>query len=237
MMEGRSPMTLADTRPPQKPLIEVDSSSQAFPTDQWVTLSWEEFVAISEDPQSEKWACYYYNHQMRIETMGIGANHAIENTILTLAIGLFCMLKDIPNVGLTNASYFKGESRGAQPDMSYYLGEDNMTAIPDGNSLIDLNIFSAPALAIEIAATSLKDDLGLKRLLYEELGIQEYWVVNAETKEIFAFEILAGGGSRRITESIVLPGLALKTIETALIERKTPENRQIMANLMKEFAA
>jgi hypothetical protein len=74
-------------------------------------------------------------------------------------------------------------------------------------------------------------------LLYEELGIREYWVVNTEIKEIFAFEILVGGGSRRITASIVLPGLALKTIETALTDRKTPENSQIMANLMKEFVA
>ncbi len=229
-------MTLADTRPPQKPLIEVDSSSQAFPTDQWVTRSWEEFVAISEDPQSEKWACYYYNHQMRIETMGVGPIHAIENTILTLAIGLFCMVNDIRNGGLTNASYHRVGTREAQPDLSYYFGE-KVALIPDGNRIIDLNTCSAPALAIEIAATSLKDDLGLKRLLYEELGIQEYWVVNAETQEIFAFEILSGGGSRRIAESSVLPGLALKTIETALTDRKTSDDSQVMANLMKAFSA
>jgi hypothetical protein len=60
--------------------------------------------------------------------------------------------------------------------------------------------------------------------------------VNAETKEIFAFEILPGGGSRRITVSIVLPGLVLKTIETALTDRETSDDSQIMARLMKTFS-
>ncbi len=228
-------MTLVTTRSPQalqpvQPEPTVDDS-----TDRWVDATWEEFVTISDDPKSEKASCYYYNHQMRIETMGVGPSHALENTLVTLAIGLFCMVKGIRIGGLTNASYQKKDTREAQPDLSYYFDEQ-VALIPSGNTIIDLDAAMPPRLTIEIAATSLNADLGLKRLLYEELGVQEYWVVDVERTEIFAFQILENGGSRRITDSVVLPGLAIVTIETALRDRKTSDDSQIMANLMKEFA-
>ena len=131
-------------------------------TDRWVDATWQEFVAISEDPKFEKASCYYYNHQMRVETMGVGPSHALENTLMTLAIGLFCMVKGIRVGGLTNASYQKKETREAQPDLSYYFDEQ-VALIPSGNAVIDLDAAMPPRLTIEIAATSLKDDLGLKR--------------------------------------------------------------------------
>ena len=204
-------------------------------TDRWVDATWEEFVAISDDPKSEKASCYYYNHQMRIEAMGVGPDHAVDNSILHTAIILYCTLKGIPVRGLVNGSYQKSGSRDAQPDASYHLNE-NAKSVPTGNSIIDLNLHHAPDLTIEIAATSLKDDLSFKRLLYEDLGVKEYWVVDVERTEIFAFQVLEGGGSRRITASVVLPGLAIATIETALRDRKTSDDSQIMASLMKEFS-
>ena len=241
-------MTVATTRPVKTlpPKSTIESPAQKSPaqksptqeslTDRWVDATWEEFVMILDDPKSEKASCYYYNHQMRIETMGVGPSHALENTLVTLAIGLFCMVKGIRIGGLTNASYLKKETREAQPDLSYYFDEQ-VALIPSGNTIINLDTAMPPRLTIEIAATSLKDDLSFKRLLYEELGVQEYWVVDVERTEIFAFQILEGGGSRRITGSVVLPGLAIATIETALRDRKTSDDSQIMASLMKEFSA
>lgn len=239
-------MTLVTTRPPEalqslQPEPTVDHPTDEYLgdeclTDRWVDATWEEFVAVSDDPKSEKASCYYYNHQMRIETMGVGPSHALENTLVTLAIGLFCMVKGIRIAGLTNASYLKKDTREAQPDLSYYFDEQ-VALIPSGNTIIDLDTAKPPRLTIEIAATSLKDDLSFKRMLYEELGVQEYWVVDVERTEIFAFQVLDGGGSRRITASVVLPGLAIATIETALRDRKTSDDSQIMASLMKEFSA
>ena len=226
-------MTLVTTRSLQTTQSEP---TEKHPADRWVDATWREFVAISEDPKFEKASCYYYNHQMRVETMGVGPSHALENTLITLAIGLFCMVRGIRVGGLTNASYQKKETREAQPDLSYYFDEQ-VALIPSGNAVIDLDAAMPPRLTIEIAATSLKDDLGLKRLLYEELGVQEYWVVDVERTEIFAFQILENGGSRRITDSVVLPGLAIATIETALRDRKISDDSQIMASLMKEFSA
>ena len=68
-------MTLVTTPPSQtlqpEPITE-------YPTDRWVDATREEFVAISDDPKSEKASCYYYNHQMRIETMGVGPDRAVD---------------------------------------------------------------------------------------------------------------------------------------------------------------
>jgi Uma2 family endonuclease len=201
---------------------------------QWQTADWETFVTIADSPASAKAKCYYFQSQMRVETMGVGPNHAVDNTLLILAVSLFCMTQKIPNRGLTNASYRKSGYDEAQPDISYYLGEAT-ASVPDSNTIINLDACPPPDLAIEIAATSLSDDLGMKRLLYESLGIKEYWVVNVEQGEIIAFEILSNQGSQRITTSIVLPGLAIATLEEALRSRSTQDDSQIMAQLMTQF--
>jgi len=59
----------------------------------------------------------------------------------------------------------------AQPDASYYIGE-NADIVPWGTSIIDLDIYSPPDLVIEVANTSLPDDKGEKRLLYEDLRVK-----------------------------------------------------------------
>jgi Uma2 family endonuclease len=223
MFESQT-MTFTETRPPTQTTSNI-----------WINATWEEFVAIADDPASEKKTCYYFNQQMRIETMGVGPDHAVDNTLVTLAIGLFCMLKGIKVRGLINASYRKPGCQEAQPDASYYVNEKALL-VPQGNTIVDLDIYPAPDLAIEIAATSLNDDLGFKRLLYEELGVREYWVVDVENARILAFQIL-DRGSQRITTSNVLPGLEIATLEAALTSRKTQDDSQIMATLMTQFSA
>ncbi len=75
--------------------------------------------------------------------------------------------------------------------------------------------YGAPQLAIEIASTTLDDDLGKKRLLYERLSSAEYWVVDAQAAQVIAFQI-ADRRSGQIAESQVLPGLSMATLEAAL---------------------
>lgn len=60
---------------------------------------------------------------------------------------------------------------------------------------------------IEVAIT-LADDLGTKRILYEELGVAEYWVINVQQCQVLAFAI-TNDGSRQITQSQVLPAISL----------------------------
>jgi Uma2 family endonuclease len=216
-------MTLADVQAPFSPLV----------SDSWVMASWEQFVAIADAPENAKAKCYYFDARMRVEAMGVGPDHAIENTLITLALGLFCMVRGIKARCLTNASYRKVNCREAQPDASYYFGTV-VDALPLGNKILNLDEIAAPNLAIEIAATSLNDDLGPKRLLYEALGIQEYWVVDVEAGQILAFQILPRG-SQQIRQSLVLPGLEISVLETALRDRQTKDDSQIMQDLMLQF--
>jgi Uma2 family endonuclease len=90
-------------------------------------------------------------------------------------------------------------------------------------------------LAIEISDTSLGDDLGAKRLQYEELGIPEYWIVNVQQQEIVAFAIAPDGSSRRIRESQVLPGLRLEILEQALVRSRQENQSATTAWLMEQF--
>jgi Putative restriction endonuclease len=85
-----------------------------------------------------------------------------------------------------------------------------------------VDLYNPPSLAIEVASTTLSDDLGQNRLLYERMGVQEYWVVNVEASTVIAFAI-AEGGSRQIPVSAVLPGLSLFLVEEAL-QRSQTEN-------------
>ncbi len=87
---------------------------------------------------------------------------------------------------------------------------------------------------IEIAKTSLLDDLGTKRSLYEELGIAEYWVVDVQNAEIIAYAI-ADQGSKRIQESQVLPGLVIAILEEALRRSREMNQSEVCAWLLSQF--
>jgi Uma2 family endonuclease len=204
-----------------------------LPTDTWVTASWDEYIRTIEDPVYTKAKGYYYNGQMRIEAMGVGPDHASDNNIFAFAVTLFCTLNRITLKGLINCSYRKTGVRECQPDISYYVGE-RVKLAPQGSSIVDLDALATPDLAIEIADTSLNDDLGQKRLLYEDMEIPEYWVVDVENTRIVAFQIVKSG-SRRITESQVLPGLAIAVLREALEMSRTMDQSQVGAWLMGQF--
>ncbi len=165
--------------------------------------------------------------------MGVGPDHASENTIIILAIGLFCGLKGIPIKGLTNCTYRKTGVRETQPDVSYYVG-DRATLAPQGSSITNLDEVPAPDLAIEVADSSLDADLGKKRLLYEEMAIAEYWVVDVENAQIVAFQIV-NNGSKRIAQSQVLPGLEMGVLSEAIAMRRQMDDSQVVAWLMSSF--
>jgi Uma2 family endonuclease len=72
-------------------------------------------------------------------------------------------------------------------------------------------------------------------LLYGRLGIQEYWVVNAGSPEIIAFEMV-NGGSREICCSVVLPGLEIGVVEEALKLSQTTDNGEVNRLLLRRFS-
>lgn len=199
-----------------------------LPTDTWVDGTWEEYVQAIKELTYEKAKCYYHNGQFRIEMSPVGPDHADNNGIIVVLVNLFGIAKGIPLKLLINCSYQKTGVREAQPDASYYIGE-RVRQAPTGSSVVNLDTNSPPDLAIEIGDTSLSDDLGGKRLLYEDLSVAEYWVVDVKRAKITAFRIIANGGSQRIRESIVLPGLSIPLLEEGLRRSRQTDNTTVGA--------
>ena len=202
-------------------------------TDTWVTASWDEYIQIVSNPIYEKAKCYYHQGQLRIEMTPVGYDHAANNTVISFAVNLYAVLKNIPLTGLTNCSFRKQGVRECQPDISYYLGE-NAQVIPIGTKIVSLNQYPPPDLAIEVGDTSLEDDLERKKKLYEQLKVSEYWVVDVEKAKLSAFAIIEGK-SKPITESRFLSGLRMSLLEEALRQSRTSNQTQVGGWLLQQF--
>jgi len=196
------------------------------PLDTWISAPWQEFVHIADAPNSSKLKSYYYNGKMRFEPMSTGSDHSNDHALILFALSFFAASQRIPMTAKDGCSYRKNGHTEFQPDASYYVGA-NADVIPWGTRIIDLDQYPLPDLVIEISDTSLADDLGAKRLQYEDLGISEYWIVNVQTMQIFAFTQGQDGSIRRIRESMVLVGLKLEILEQAL-QRSRQENQSII---------
>ncbi|MBD1888729.1 Uma2 family endonuclease [Coleofasciculus sp. FACHB-SPT9] len=204
-----------------------------LPTDTWIVATWDEFIQTIEDPAYQKAKGYYSNRRMRIETMSVGPDHAKDNGIIAIAVTLFAALKNIPLNCLDNCSYRKTGVRECQPDVSYYIGE-KAQMVPIGTAIANLDITPPPDIAIEISDTTLADDKGEKRLLYEDIKVSEYWIVDVQQAQIIAFEIISSG-SRRITQSQVLPGLKMAVLEETLRRSRQMAHSQVVAWLLTQF--
>jgi Uma2 family endonuclease len=215
-------------------MVNTLPAQQKLLTDTWVPATWEKFLMISERSEREQTRCYYDANWMRIETMPIGFAHGRDNSLLASVVTLYGTLKNLPFLSITNGSFRKVGERECQPDLAFYIGAE-LPSIPRSNSPVDLDLYNPPTLAIEVASTTLSDDLGQKRLLYERLGVQEYWVVNVEAATVIAFAI-AEGGSRQIQVSVVLPGLSLSLVEEALQRSQTENDGAVNRWLLAQFS-
>lgn len=206
------------------------------PTDTWIPATWDEFVQVSNDPTYGKVKAYYHNGQMRIESMAaLGNPHSRDHFTLIGAVFLFASLRNIDIDGHDNCTYRKTGYLEVQPDASFYVGA-NAEAIPWEAKIIDLDIYLPPDLVIEVADSSLSDDKGDKRLLYEALGVREYWIVDVQKMGVLAFSI-ANQGSYRITQSQVLEGLEISVLEEAFRLSREINHGKVSAWLLKQFQA
>jgi len=210
------------------------ATTQSLTTDTWVRASWEEFLALADRLEQQKGRFYYDDGCMRIEMAAVGPIHGRDNSVVARTISLFATVKSIRIVEYTNTSFRKARVRECQPDSSFYIGAD-FRLPPRTNSPVDVNQYDPPTLVIKIASTTLSDDLGRKRLLYERLGVREYWVVDVSTNEAIAFEML-DGGSRQIQDSKVLEGLKIATVEEALRRSQTEDDGAINRWLLQTFS-
>ncbi|MDS3859372.1 Uma2 family endonuclease [Thermosynechococcaceae cyanobacterium BACA0444] len=201
--------------------------------DSWVKTSWDDYCQLLAQPAQENTRGYYYKGLMRLDMALVSPDHAEGDHLMALAVNLFSITRHVPLKILSNCSYQRSGTLGCQADISVYFGAQ-VSEIPFGANLIDLDQHSAPALVIEIAQSSLSDDLGIKRALYEALGVQEYWVVDVATLSITAYQIV-DLESYQIQESQLLPGLNFRLLEMALRQSRTTDHQQVGAWLLSQF--
>ena len=214
----------------------VSSSStslQNLATDTWVKASWEEFIALVNDSNYANSRFYYHQGYLRIEMSPIGPRHGRQNSIISNVVTLFATLKNIRIVEFTNTSFRKAGLDEFQPDLAFYLGS-GLKVPPESNSPVDWNEYDPPTLVVEIGASSLSDDLGWKRLIYERAGVGEYWVNNANARGAIAFAI-SEGRSGEVQKSQVLPGLDIALVEEALQRSQTEDDGEINRWLIQVF--
>lgn len=210
--------------------------------DRWIKASWDDYVKLTDDRAYELGRCYYDDGRMRVEMSPLGPLHGRENSVVSTLVSLFTALKNFRSAELTNTSFRRQGVRDGQPDIAFYVEPNAEPGLgvpfrlpPRDNSPVDVDEFGAPQLAVEIASTSLDDDLGRKRLLYERLGVQEYWVVDVNAREVLAFEV-QDGGSRQIRVSQVLTGLDMALVEEALRRSETQDDGEINRWLIQVFS-
>jgi Uma2 family endonuclease len=203
------------------------------PTDTWVEATWEDFLTFADDPTLVNGRFYYDEGYMRIEMSPVGSAHSQDNSILSTVILLYAVSKNIPIKELTNASFRKVGTRESQPDIAFYVGK-NLRFPPRNNSPIDLNELIPPTLVVEVAASSLEDDLERKQKLYQRLGVQEYWVMDVKALRIKAFD-LSSNNSVVINTSQVLPGLEIAIVEEAIKRSQTEDDVTISRWLLTKF--
>ena len=216
-------------------MVNTLPTSQNLVTDNWVQGTWDKFLELCDRPDLEKAKFYYDDGWMRIEIMPTGSGHSQDNTLLSQVVSLFGMFKAVRIKGFTGGSFRRAGLRECQPDLAFYIAEEIPDPFPPKTTEpIDVEKFGAPTLAIEISTSTLNDDLGKKRLLYERFGVREYWVVDVQSAIVTAFAV-ADGGSRQIQVSQVLPGLSMRTIEEALQRNQTEDDTAVNHWLMQQF--
>jgi Uma2 family endonuclease len=199
----------------------------------WVAASWEDYLRTQASLSMVNTKGYYYKSHMRLEMLPVGFDHGNDHVVIIFAVNLFAALKGIAATGLDTTTFRQTGVRECQPDVAYYLG-DRARAIPPGTGIVNLDQYPAPDLVIEVAKTSLLDDIGTKRALYEELGVSEYWVLDVQAVQILAYRV-DRQGSQRTQTSQVLPGLTIAILEEALQRSREVDQSQVGSWLLSQF--
>ncbi|NCJ08548.1 Uma2 family endonuclease [Synechococcales cyanobacterium C] len=210
------------------------STRPQLQTDTWVKATWDDFAATMDDPQYTVGRGYFDHGSMRIEMAPLGPGHGRHNAVAMDVVSMFAALRNIRLAKLINCSFSKPGEQGCQPDVAFYIG-DRFQLPPQDNTPVDVTVYGPPTLAIEVGTSSFKDDLGAKRLLYERLGVAEYWVVDVANHAAIAFSV-AAGRSGEIAVSEVLPGLQMAVVAEALGRSQTEDDSTLLRWLMEIWA-
>ena len=200
----------------------------------WGQASWEEYMALAENPAYADGRFYYHQGLLRIEMSPLGPRYGRHNSIISKAVSLFATVKNLRIVELANTSFRKAGIGEFQPDLAFYIGS-GLKVPPLTDIPVDLQQYDPPTLVVEIGDSTVSDELGRKRLLYEESGVREYWVDDLNVGEVIGLAI-ANGHSGRIRQSRVLSGLEMALVEDAIKRGQVEDDTKINLWLLKKFS-
>lgn len=113
---------------------------------------------------------------------------------------------------------------GVKTPTGQVVEADIVVILNERHSFITENYIEGPPhLVVEILSPSTQHrDWGIKRVLYGELGVDEYWVVNPDTGQVTVHE-LGDDGKLEVTTKVRLnDGETLKTSQIPDFEFKHP---------------
>lgn len=174
-----------------------------------IKLRIEDYLLLD---QSGAFDAYAKTELIDGEILYINAQHRLHaRTKMKLYDAISATLRDImsPLTALVEASIAIPDNGAPEPDIV-------LTSEPDGEGLIPLDTV---ALVVEVADTTLANNLGVKSALYARGGIPEYWVADVEAKVIHQLWAPEGEayGERRVVafgeriEAVTVAGLVVET--------------------------
>lgn len=147
-----------------------------------------------------------------VEMASEGAPHTLAKTKIAYAL----MAQSLGNAIVVVDSTLRLTPTNA-PDPDLYIYDASL-------SLAEINGFNV-GLIIEVAQSTLRNDLAFKAELYAQHGVREYWVVDVNTDTIITHRTLAGGTYRDVVHHSArdtvsaqhLPGISLCLAELPVI--------------------
>ncbi|MCS6782522.1 MAG: Uma2 family endonuclease [Gloeomargarita sp. SKYBB_i_bin120] len=202
---------------------------------QWRPATWDDYQRVRDDESIERVQLFFYRHQLLLENMGWeGILHSEVRELVSAILTIWLIRHpEIKSKLLGSCLMEKEGLQAAAPDIALYLGE-NLPQYQQSRR-INLNQSPPPALVVEVADTTLDSDLDQKKHLYAELGIPEYWVMDAQGGQVFLF-VLHGSGYQRVENSQVLPGLTSSLLQATMAQAQSSTNIAAAAWFAQQFS-
>ncbi|MEN9216651.1 MAG: Uma2 family endonuclease [Gloeomargarita sp. HHBFW_bins_162] len=203
---------------------------------QWQSATWEDYENIRDDVSLERVQLFFYDQQLWVENMGWeGIVHSEVRELMALIIGTWLMQHpELKSKILGSCLMEKPGLQAAAPDIALYLGENLPQYQPGASRSIDLNQYQVPNLVVEISDTTLDSDLDQKKHLYAELGIPEYWVIDAQGGQVFIF-VLRERKYLKVEDSPTLTGFTSTLLSQTIAQLKIGTNTSVAAWFLHQF--
>jgi len=215
-----------------------------FPTElplipQWQPATWDDYLAISEDPNLalDQIRIFFNQGYLLVEMGQEGISHASISNLFTMIFAFWFSRQPGQSFSsLGGCVIEKPKQRAAAPDQVLYIGDGAPRWEEGEPRRINLRKWRVPDLVGEVADTTLASDLDEKKQLYAALEIPEYWVTDVKGKQVLAFRLQEDGRYHQCQYSVALEGLPIALLEQTLEQLNRVDNGMAALWFAKQIA-